>query len=76
MKLIGKKGIPSDIFIGDDTISNNKLILVDGKFKRGYYSYATKKWFWIEEFKFVIDGLEGCDDLIWFDIDKSDDKNL
>ncbi len=28
------------------------------------------KWFWIEEFKVVIDGLEGDDDLIWFEIEK------
>jgi hypothetical protein len=52
-------------------ISNDKLILVDGRFKRGNYSYATKKWFWIEEFKCIIEGLEGDDELTWFDIEKS-----
>ena len=45
MKLIGKKGIPTDIFDGNPAISNDKLILVNGRFKRGNYSYATKKWF-------------------------------
>ncbi len=71
MKLIGRKGIPTDKFEGNPAISNDKLILVDGRFKRGNYSYVTKKWFWIEEFKCIIKGLEGDDELIWFDIENS-----
>jgi|688.fasta_scaffold2846015_1 hypothetical protein len=71
MKLIGRKGIPTDVFEGNPAISNDKLILVDGRFKRGNYSYATEKWFWIEEFKCIIEGLEGDDELIWFDIENS-----
>ena len=71
MKLIGKKEIPTDVFEGNPAISNDKLILIDGRFRRGYYSYVTKNWCWIEEFKCIINGLEGDDELIWFDIDNS-----
>lgn len=67
MKLIGRKGIPTDVFDGNEAISNDKLILYEGRFKRGNYSYVTNKWFWIEEFERVIIDLEGEDELIWFE---------
>jgi len=74
MKLIGKRGIPKDVFSGNPAISNYKLILIDGTFKRGLYSYVTKKWIMIESFKVSIDGLKGDSDLMWFDIEKPKKK--
>jgi len=70
MNLVGRNGIPTDVCEGNPNISNDKLILQNGRFKRGFYSYLTKKWLWIEEFKNAIDGMDDDGELIWFDIDK------
>jgi hypothetical protein len=69
MKLIAKRGIPTDVDPRNPAISNDKLIIVGGLVRRGAYSYATKKWFWIEQFYRGIPGLEGDDELIWFEVE-------
>lgn len=64
--LKANKGIPIDIFEGNPALSNPKLLLIEGKYCWGYYSYATSGWCVIEEFKKNIGCFEDTE-VIWFE---------
>jgi hypothetical protein len=59
-------GTPTDVFDGNPAISNSKLLLVNGKYARGNYSYVTNRWIIIEEFQLAI-GDHINKDIIWFE---------